>query len=289
MDISLADAISGEGIARMVSNLDRATLVSYQRMGTGIANDVFRVECAGDRTVVLREVRLQRALLAAGLRTPLPLPLRSGDVVGQEGNRAFIITEYLGESSQRTMTEELATDFGRTLAKFHRAVAGIELNHRDWLHPAVVNQELDKLKPDDRPRFERLLAGTDTLFTGRLPTANIHGDLYLGNVLAAGNRINVIFDLETAECNVRLLDIAQSAMNVAETTRMPMIRAGVLVLDGYAALEKVASDERSALPLALRYTATASAIWLHNVGSPRGEIQLGLAASVDRLASRSSG
>jgi Ser/Thr protein kinase RdoA (MazF antagonist) len=102
----------------------------------------------------------------------------------------------------------------------------------------------------------------------------------LGNVHVAGDRITTIFDLETAEHNVRLLDVAQSALSVAEATGGDPIRAGDLVLDGYAEVSPVTAAERAALPLALRYTAVVSVAWFRARGLPRAEVHLGLAMAV---------
>ncbi|MGW4720460.1 phosphotransferase enzyme family protein [Nocardia sp. NPDC004260] len=279
-------------LRRMIAQFSDVPVMSIDRMGTGFANDVFRVVLADKtrlalrvlrnqtRAGVAREIELRRALRAHGLHTPLPLRLITGHVVGDEGDLAFTIDEYVAGTSTCDMSDALAKDFGRTLAQFHHATANLTLDHHDALHPEVLSEELDNLAPDDRVEFDGLLAGTSGLFTTGLPTANIHGDLHLGNVHVADDRITTIFDLETAEHNIRLLDIAQSALSIAEAEGGDPLQAGNLVLAGYTEIAPVAAAERIALPLALRYTAVVNAAWFRVRGLPRAQVHLGWARAI---------
>lgn len=286
-------AIPSEATLRaMVAQYSQVPVDSFERMGRGVANDVFRVALVDGsrlalrvlrnqtRAGVAREIELQRAMLVGGLHTPLPLRLTTGDFVGTEEDFAFTIADHLPGTSECVMSDALARDFGRILARFHHATAGIVLEHRDLLNPEFMAEELAKLSPRDRAEFDNLLAGTSALFTTGLPTVNIHGDVHLGNVHVADDRITAVFDLETAEHNVRLLDIAQSALSVAETAGMSPLQAGKLVLDGYTEIAPVTPAERVALPLALRYTAVANAAWFRTRGFPRAAVHIGLAMSV---------
>ncbi|MEU7766730.1 phosphotransferase [Nocardia sp. NPDC049190] len=281
-------------LRRMIAQFSGVPVMSIERMGIGAANDVFRVSLADETRLALRvlrnqtragaaqEIELQRALHSHGLPTPLSLRLRTGRVVGDEGGRTFTIAEYVAGTSTRDMSDALARDFGRTLARFHHATTDLTIDHHDALHPDVLSEELDDLAPDDRAEFDSLLTGTSALFTTCLPTANIHGDLHLGNVHVADDRITMIFDLETVEHNVRLLDVAQSALSVAEAAGGDLLQAGNLVLAGYAEIAPVTAAERIALALALRYTAVVNAAWFRVRGLPRAEVHLGSARAIAR-------
>jgi hypothetical protein len=58
------------------------------------------------------------------------------------------------------------------------------------------------------------------------------------------------------------------------------VTAGELVLDGYAELTPVTARERWALPLALRYAATANGAWLRARGWPQATGYFSLATAV---------
>jgi Ser/Thr protein kinase RdoA (MazF antagonist) len=88
------------------------------------------------------------------------------------------------------------------------------------------------------------------------------------NVFAENGRITAVFDLETTEKTLRVVDIGRTAIDLAwemKTTSVPdileMLRAG------YEEVDALADKERDELPNAVRLAAVACSAWNYNNGS----------------------
>jgi Ser/Thr protein kinase RdoA (MazF antagonist) len=98
----------------------------------------------------------------------------------------------------------------------------------------------------------------------------IHGDLWLGNVFAEGDRVTAVFDMETAEHTYRILDLARTYLSARRETELDPKTLLDTLYEGYnsAAATPLTAEERSNFGLAFQYVAGVCALWnaLHDVG-----------------------
>ena len=247
---------------------------------TGDANETHVAFLSDDRRLVIRILRfsdaaragrsgkpVQHALVAAGIVTPISLVLAHGDVVGHVSGQDFTASWFMEGRHPTTVSAALESDIGRTLEVFHRATAGLTVDGIGWLNPLHLDQAVRAVHDVEfRRTLEGIRPATDELFGADLPIANIHGDLWPGNLFARGGRVTAVLDLETVEAAPRILDIGRTAVAVvAASTRSPTqaLRSLTAAYDGNGRLTQA---ERNLLPAAYNHAAVASAAWNVNNG-----------------------
>jgi Ser/Thr protein kinase RdoA (MazF antagonist) len=279
-------------IAQAISQLTDATVVSVTKL-VGHANETRAVELSDGERLVVRiliiltpamarqEASVQQALIAAGIDTPVSLPLRNGDVVGDVAGTSFTVSRFIDGSQPAGVTEELMRDFGRIAARFHRATTHINVEAPQWLSPAVVMSGLETFSDATfGEQLQRMADGARHIFDAGLPIATIHGDLWIGNVFSDGDRVTTVFDLETIETNLRIIDIARSALDAA-FFGMDANRALREVAIGYGEVDALTQGELGHLTAAYRHVAVACALW--NYENSSQEYALKAFASAENL------
>jgi Ser/Thr protein kinase RdoA (MazF antagonist) len=105
------------------------------------------------------------------------------------------------------------------------------------------------------------------LYDAGLPVANIHGDLWASNVFAENGRITAVFDLETTEKTLRVLDIGRTATDLAlEMKTTSVLDILEMLRDSYEEVEALTDKERDALLDAFRLATVACSAWNYNNG-----------------------
>ena len=255
-------------------------VVATSHFEQGYANESYRVELADGDSIVVRilklttperarqEVSIQHALVDAGMTTPVSQPMKSGDVVGEIDGHAFTISRMIEGQHPQLVNEDLVTEFGRVLARFHRATQQLNIAGSSWLSEPTISQEIAGVDdPTMRLRLQQMRDDVLHLFEAGLPVANIHGDLWASNVFAENGRITAVFDLETAEQTFRVLDIGRTAIDLAlemKTTSVPEILE--MLRDGYEEVGALTDSERDALLDAFRLAVVACSAWNYNNG-----------------------
>ena len=105
------------------------------------------------------------------------------------------------------------------------------------------------------------------LYDAGLPVANIHGDLWASNVFTENGRITAVFDLETTEKTLRVIDLGRTAIDLTldmKRTSVPDILE--MLRDGYDEVDALTHKERDALPDAFRLATVACSAWSYNNG-----------------------
>ena len=254
-----------------------ADIVEATRSTEAFANEVYDVtDSEGQRfflkilktqlpEVVATEVQMQQRLLASGLRTPEYLEIKQGEYVGNHGNTRFILSRYIPGESPTEVTPELIESFGATLARVHNALQGIEVppSNMQWLNLERVEDDLNGYDGDVKPAIVRLVEGGKMIFERGLPKAVIHGDLWMSNVFAEDNTITTVFDLETAEYTVRLVDLARTYTSMKFNSDLSSAEIIELLTKGYdsAADLPLTSEQRVNCNLAIAFVAGACATW----------------------------
>ena len=203
-------------------------VVASSHLEHGHANESHRVELADGDSIVVRilklttperarqEVAIQHALVSAGMTTPVSQTMKNGDVVGEIDRHAFTISHMIEGQHPQVVNEDLVTEFGRVLARFHNATQQLDIAGSSWLSEPTISQEIAAVDdPTMRLRLQQVRDDVLHLYDAGLPVANIHGDLWASNVFAENGRITAVFDLETTEKTLRVMDIGRTAIDLA--------------------------------------------------------------------------
>lgn len=140
----------------------------------------------------------------------------------------------------QVVNDDLVAEFGRVLARFHNATQQLDIVGSSWLSEPTISEEIAAV--DDRTvrlRLQQMRDDVLHLYDAGLPVANIHGDICASNVLAESGRITAVFDLETTEKTLRVLDMCKRSFvpgpdlercALIRTTRMLSVTVSVEVV-----------------------------------------------------------
>lgn len=268
-------------LTKALNLLKPGAVVDAKDITVGLANTSYLLTTDAGEKYVLRQLRmqspasartdaqLQARLKAVGVGTPEYAMLTTGDVVGEVDGYNFTISAHIAGSLPDRITSTLAGSFGATLAKIHRAFKDAQSlvtpNAAQWLDPKNARRDIALCPAELRRRLEDKLDETEQLFTLDLPRTVIHADLFQENVFAEDDEVTVVFDLETVEYTVRLLDIARTYISFVYGGLDPAATWAALC-NGYnaAAEQPLTPEETRQFPLAVAYASVACAAWLHN-------------------------
>lgn len=90
-----------------------------------------------------------------------------------------------------------------------------------------------------------------------------HGDLWMSNVFAENNTITTVFDLETAEHTVRLVDLAHTYTSMRFNSDLSSDQIIGMLTKGYDSVAKLplTPEEQASFSLAIAFVAGACATW----------------------------
>jgi len=116
--------------------------------------------------------------------------------------------------------------------------------------------------PTMRLRLQQVRDDVLHLYDAGLPVANIHGDLWASNVFAENGRITAVFDLETTEKTLRVIDLGRTAIDLTLDMKRTSVPDVLEILrDGYDEVDALTHKERDALPDAFRLATVACSAW----------------------------
>ena len=216
----------------------------------------------------------------AGIATPEYIKITPGQYVGTHKNERFLLSPYIPGSAPKTVSPELIQNFGATLAKLHTSLAGVVIpkNDMQWLSLKRVTNDLDSYNGPFKATLRTLLNRGSVIFSADLPRAVTHGDLWLNNVFAKGNEITTVFDLETAEETVRLVDIARTYTSIRFNSGYSIDEVIEGLVAGYnsVASQLLTAEEIANIKLAIMYVCGACATWhaVHQTEYVEGYLKL---------------
>jgi len=215
--------------------------------------------------VIATEVHMQQRLRAAGIGTPEYLEIKPGVYVGNHNKARFILSKYIPGASPKEVTPALIESFGATLAKLHDAFKGIDVppSNMQWLNLQRVQGDLAGYEGDTKAELLKLVQAGTVIFEQNLPKAVTHGDLWMSNVFAENDTITTVFDLETAEYTVRLVDLARTYTSMRFNSDLTSREIIESLTRGYdsAAEAPLTTEERSTINLAIAFVSGACATW----------------------------
>lgn len=205
--------------ASTVSDLARLTGGASRETWTCTADGldvVVQRQRAGDDRHMSIEAEVLRAAWAAGVPTPKVLAFVSGDTGGSGGGATMITRRVAGESIARKILRDdtydearrrLTTDLGRALARVHQ----IDPTQTTGLVEAdpllALRERVDQIG-EPHPAFELAITWLDRHRpTEFRPTAVVHGDFRLGNVIVDGSGLRAVIDWELAHLGDPMEDL----------------------------------------------------------------------------------
>lgn len=209
---------------------------------------------------------LTRALAAAGLLTPVPVPtLAGGDWYAEEGY-CYTLTERLPGrtvTARELLDPEAARQEGAAIATLHRVLAGVEATaEKADLLKDLKGWALKGAKEAlglTNGWCENYLAELEGLWP-ELPRQIIHRDLCPGNLVRSGDDWGFL-DFELSQRNIRIYDVVYAAGAVLSETfgreEDRWLESWKALLAGYSPAE----NERRAAPLVLLGSQFVCVAW----------------------------
>ncbi len=200
------------------------------------------------------EIAIQQQLHAAGVRTAQLLQAPSGGYYFQHLDQVITASKRINGTHPHSVDEHLSHKLGHLLATFHQVVRTLPHPTPQWLSESAALAKARSL-PDshDKELILTRIKGNRDIFECGLPAGIIHGDLYTGNILETPDHHLALFDFETAEHNIFLVDIARAVMDLPFEKHF---------LDGYQQVRELTSQEWERLDQAKLFVSAAVAAWL---------------------------
>ncbi|MGE0630315.1 MAG: homoserine kinase [Hyphomicrobiaceae bacterium] len=269
-------------------------LRSFKGIAEGVENSNYLVETIEGRFILtLYEKRveardlpfflgLMEHLAERGMKCPLPVRDRQGEVVSQLAGRPAAIITFLEGISFKSPEVQHCRLVGAELARLHRAAMDFKLRRANSMglgtwRPLFERfaDDADQISPGLRRTIESELDYLAPRWPAALPDGVIHGDLFPDNVFFLSGEVSGIIDFYFA-CNDLLaydLAICLNAWCFGPDGDFSRQRAAAL-FEGYSTVRALRPDEIAAIPLlargaALRFLLTRSHDWLT---TPKGAL-----------------
>jgi Ser/Thr protein kinase RdoA (MazF antagonist) len=239
-------------------------------------------ECTltGDQARLALEHRLADWLKRHDFPVPAPLPTRQGTTWTEADGKLLAVHPYLIGEHPRMGDVTQAQAAGRALARFHRVAEpfpqartmSLPWNSRTRTPEQYTGMVLEAY--GTRRNVTELVTEFRELGT-RLSERSViqtlvHYDFHPGNVLFDGDEFVGLIEIDTTHWRERTHDVAKSMLNFAmafdeepngpATPRFETDCADAF-LRGYTEHTALSREERELLPLALRWTVRAGALW----------------------------
>jgi homoserine kinase type II len=292
--------LSAEEVGELLTGYGLAGYRSHRAVAAGTINTNLAIELA-DAVYFLRvnegkalpdvarEATIVDHLAARGVPTPRPLRARSGEPwLAWRGLYISMFPWVPGRVLARAEVEPAhARQAGAALARLHRAGEDFPDTRPGRYEPAEITRrfaaiegvaagdpELAAAAAELGPALTRLAASR----APALPLGLIHGDLFIDNVLFAGEELTALLDFEQASWGRLVYDLAVSVLAFGfgrDDFRADVTRAFV---EGYTGVRSLSAPERAAFADELRFAACRFAVTRitdvyqrRNAGAPPGK------------------
>ena len=288
--------VTDEALAEFLTGYALGGLVAFRGIAEGVENSNFSLRTTtGDYILTLYEKRvdpaelpwflgLMRHLSQAGVSCPLPVSGHDGEALRSLAGRPAAITTFLPGVWPRRVRPEHCQLLGAALARLHLAGAGYAAARPNRLGPdswrpllASCRGAGDRLRPGLVNELDTALARILPAWPDRLPSGQIHADLFPDNVFFLPGRgvVSGLIDFYFACTDLFSYDIAicLNAWCFEQGPEYDPTKAGML-LGGYESVRPLMPGERAALPVlaqgaAIRFLLTRLYDW---VNTPDGAL-----------------
>lgn len=241
--------------------------------GTKTANNVWQVGRdyflkTGDRTVLLRNAGVAKAITAQGFSAAIPVPTKKGDDFTDDANNFMLTRKLNGEPLSKADLfgadcGEFGFKYGQSIAKLHNALAAVEEGIQpfeqnlfahviEWALPNVQKQNIQWNMGIPDSFFEEYNRDFGALFE-KLPKQLIHRDPNPCNILFCDDDVVGFIDFDLSERNVRLWDPCYCATGILSEQRNveDAYDKFLVILDtilhGYDSINPLTAEEKKAV------------------------------------------
>ncbi|MEM9574695.1 MAG: homoserine kinase [Pseudomonadota bacterium] len=281
-------------LTAFIANYDVGELLSYKGIAEGVENTNFLLHCSGGNFILtLYEKRvnpddlpfflnLMEHLAGNGINCPLPVPTKSGEVLGKLAGRPAAMITFLEGMWMRRPSVAHCREVGTALADMHKAGADFDMTRqnslamKDWR--PLWNQCIDAhphMETAMRDEVEKLLAKLEANWPKDLDSGVIHADMFPDNVFFLGGELSGIIDYYFACTDAYVYDVA-ICLNAwcFEADHSFNMTKGRALLNAYHQSRPFTDKERAALPIlslgaSLRFMLTRLYDW---VTTPEGSL-----------------
>lgn len=281
--------VSDEDLAAFLVQYDLGQVVSFKGIAEGVENSNYLMRTNRDSFILtLYEKRVARAdlpyflglmehLAAAGLACPVPVQGRDGEFLRELCGRPAAIISFLDGLSPRRVQPYHCAELGKALARMHLAGADFALTRPNALSVdswRPLFESCDGRAEEVRPGLGNALAAEldhlESHWPRGLPDGVIHADLFPDNVFFLNEKLSGIIDFYFA-CNDSFAYDIAVCLNAwcFEPDNSFNVTKARLLLQAYATVRPLSSEELQALPLlargsALRFLLTRLYDWLNH-------------------------
>lgn len=239
--------------------------------GTKTADNIWQIGKeyilkTGDRAILLRNIRVAKAIAAHGPAAQTPVPtINGGDITD---DNFVLIRKIKGEPLSKSerfgeSCKEIGFKLGESIARLHNALAEVEedilpseqnlfAHVTEWALPRVQKQNVQWNMGISDSFFAEYMRDFGALFE-KLPKQLIHRDPNPCNILFRDGEVSGFADFELSERNVRLWDPCYCATGILSEQRgvdnaydkFPEILEGIL--RGYDRAAHLTAEEKQAV------------------------------------------
>lgn len=214
---------------------------------------------------------IQALLDNAGVKAPLYIQSIRGNIVETINNTSIVISELISGSRQPEDTIELAKSMGSMLAKIHNILSTTHIlfTEQQWFNPRNTKTQLERYTGPEKKFITEKTKKYSNILNNNLPLAVTHGDFHTNNIFSANDQPTAVFDFESAEYTVRILDIARLYLTYIKVTDLQPKNVLHAIISGYnsAAETSLTKSELSELENAFVYVALVSSVSIYNHGN----------------------
>ncbi len=282
--------VDDEALEAFLSLYDIGSLLSFKGIAEGVENSNYLLHTdAGTYILTLYEKRvdardlpfflgLMNHLADKGFVCPTPIRQVSGTMLGTLAGRPAAIVSFLEGVWPRKPLPRHCGELGAGLATMHLAGADFEIARPNALSVSgwrplydMCEGRADEVMPGLSGEIEHELTFFEKNWPDDLPSGVIHGDLFPDNVFFLHTKLSGFIDFYFACNDMFVYDIAiclnawcferDGAFNISKARAL---------LQSYAQVRPLSTDEISALPLfarasALRFLLTRTYDWLNHL------------------------
>ena len=233
---------------------------------------------------------LMTHLASKGMRCPLPVAARDGNILRELMGRPCAIFSFLDGTSSGYPNREKCKALGQSLAVLHLNATDITRNRQNALGPAswqplldIVGHRADEVGPNMQNMAQNQLSSILVKWPKDLPRGIIHADLFPNNVLFINDTLTGVIDFYFACEDILAYDIgiclnswcfeADGSFNLTKSRSL---------IHGYQAVRPLSEAEIAAIPVlaagsAMRFFLTRLYDWLntpkHALVSPKDPME----------------
>lgn len=241
--------------------------------GTKTADNVWQIGRdyflkTGDRTILLRNLKVAKAMEAQGFAAAVPVQTKKGGDLTDDQNNFVLIRKSKGEPLPKAKRfgvdrGDFGFKYGQSIARLHNALATVEEDIQpfeqnlfahvtEWALPNVQKQNIQWNMGIPDSFFKEYIGDFGALFE-KLPKQLIHRDPNPSNILFCDGNVVGFTDFELSERNVRLWDpcyCATGILSEQHNVENAYEKFHVIldtILHGYDSINPLTAEEKKAI------------------------------------------